>query len=106
MIADATFWQGPLDIFLVTAFRDAGTEIVSVTILKRLSMVDLTLSHLPPEDIVLPTPPICILSVALTNIWAVVLVEGTVSKTLIVIVDASTAVIKGSFLDTGSVVLG
>ena len=103
MIADATFWQGPLDIFLVTAFKDAGTEIVSVTILKRLSIVSLTLSHLPPDDSVLPTPPICTWLVALTNVWALVSVE---IPTLTVIVVEVIAVIDGSFLDTGSVVLG
>ena len=63
VIAEATFWQGPLEIFLTTLLSEAGVVIVSVTILNKVSIVDLTLSHLA-----LPVCPVLVTEARLSGV--------------------------------------
>ena len=102
--AEATFWQGPLDILLTTLSRDSGTVIVFLTILNSVSIVDLTSLHLP-VDLVLAVPPTWTCSSALTNVcgyWSL----APPTPTLTVIVVPVTAVITGGVDDIGSDDLG
>ena len=106
VIVDATFWQGPLDTFLVIESSAVPLATVLVTIANNVSIVDLISSHLAPVPTVLIIPPTRIFSVELTKVWGLTLVEGTESKTWTLIVVPLTAVIVGAVIAAGSVALG